>query len=205
MIQTQALTKRYFVFTVAAVAGILMMTACASAATKTSTSGSPGATHTSPPTSANPAGPQASRARGPVQITGYSDNDGPKSTVILTGAIGDFGEAMRTYAHGKIERNYNQLDLTITHGSFQLSIAGIENDLVSAFRHFPSNTSTCSGIVTATGTTPIVAGSGTGAYKGISGNFTTTVTIHEVDSWPKCNALLAQDVFITGSGTVSFG
>ena len=32
-----------------------------------------------------------------------------------------------------------------------------------------------------------------------------TVTIHEVDSWPKCLALLAQDIFITGSGTVAFG
>jgi len=36
------------------------------------------------------------------------------------------------------------------------------------------------------------------------------VTIAEVDSWPKCpvagpDVLLAEDIFITGSGTVSFG
>ncbi len=50
-----------------------------------------------------------------------------------------------------------------------------------------------------------MAGSGTGAYKGISGTFQMTITIYEVDSWPKCSALLAQDIFMTGSGTVSFG
>jgi hypothetical protein len=196
MIEAKAFTNHRSVFAVAALAGLLLVGGCASVTTKTSTSHSPGA--------ASPAGPQASMARGPVQISGYSDNDGPKSTVILTGAIGDFGKAIRTYANGKIERNYNQLDLTLTHGSFRLSIAGIENNLVRAFSHFPSNTSTCSGIVTATGTAPIVADSGTGAYKTISGNFQMTVTIHEVDSWPKCVALLAEDIFITGSGTVAF-
>ena len=47
-------------------------------------------------------------------ITGYSSNDGPKSTAILTGAVGDFGEAVRIYAHGTIEKEYNQLDLMPT-------------------------------------------------------------------------------------------
>jgi hypothetical protein len=205
MTQVRALTKRSSVFTVTTLAGLLMIGGCASAATNTSTAGSPDAAHTSPSTAASPAGPQASRASGPVQITGYSNNDGPESTVILTGAIGDVGVAVRTYANGKIERNYNQLDLTVTHGSFRLSIAGLENDLVSAFRSFPSNTSTCSGMVTVTGMTPIVAGSGTGAYKGISGTFKTTITIHEVDSWPKCTGFLAEEIFTAGSGTVSFG
>jgi hypothetical protein len=123
-----------------------------------------------------------------VQITGYSDNDGPKSTVILTGEIGDFGQAERTYANGTTEQNYNQLDLTLTHGSFDLSIANLEHNLVAAFtQHFPSNTRTCSGIVTTTATAPIVAGSGAGAYKGIRGSFKMTITIAEVDPWPKCS------------------
>ena len=191
---------------IAASAGALLAGGCAPAAVKTPAAGGTSAAKTA--TAGIPAGPQASTAGGPVQITGYSDNDGPTSTVILTGAIGDFGNAVRTgtikRANGTIKREYNQLDVVVTHGSFRLSIAGIENNLVSAFSHFPSNTSTCSGIVTATGTTPIVAGSGTGAYKGISGDFKMIITIHEVDSWPKCKALLGQAIFITGSGTVSF-
>jgi hypothetical protein len=145
-----------------------------------------------------------------VHITGYSNNDGPKSTVILTGEIADFGQALRTYADGTTQQ-YNQLDLRLTQGSFKLSIARLEHNLVSAFtRHFPSNARTCSGIVTVTATTPIMAGSGTGAYQGISGTFKTTVTIAEVDSWPNCpvagpDTLLSEDIFVTGSGTVSFG
>jgi hypothetical protein len=54
---------------------------------------------------------------------------------------------------------------------------------------------------------PVVAGSGTGAYRGISGSFTVTVTIDEVDVKPVCNgtgAFLAQVILIAGPGTVSF-
>ena len=57
-----------------------------------------------------------------------------------------------------------------------------------------------------TGTTPIVAGSGTGAYRGISGTFTMTVTIDEIVAKSKCNPsgeFLAQAIVMTGSGTVS--
>jgi hypothetical protein len=191
---------------VAALAGVLVVCGCTSAAITTSTSRSPGA---APSTSGRPAGRQTSTSGGLVHITGYSDSDGPKSTVILTGAIGDFGQAVRTGANGPAQQ-YNRLNLAFTHGSFKLSIVGLEHNLVSAFGHFPSNTSTCSGIVTVTATTPIVASSGTGAYKGVSGNFKMTVTIAEVDSWPKCpvagpDVLLAEDIFITGAGTVSFG
>ena len=60
-----------------------------------------------------------------------------------------------------------------------------------------------------TGAAPVVAGSGTGAYKGISGNFTLTITVSEVDArpcpQPWSSGLLAQAIFMTGSGTVSFG
>jgi hypothetical protein len=191
---------------IAAVAGLLALCGCAPAATNASASGSEG---TTPSASGHPAGRPALMSGGLVHLTGYSDNDGPKSTVILTGQIGDFGEAVRTYANGTTEQQYNQLNLAFTHGSFQLSIARLETDLVSAFGHFPTSTSTCSGIVTATAMTPIVAGSGTGAYQGISGDFTMTVTVAEVDAWPRCavagaDVLLSEDIFLTGSGNVSF-
>ena len=152
-----------------------------------------------------PSGPQSSKAPGPVQFTSYSGNDGATSAVVITGAIGDFGHGVRTYANGTIQKQYNQLDFVVTDGSFRISIVGLERQLVSAFNHFPSNTKTCSGIVTATGTSPIVAGSGTGDYKGISGSFNVSITVHEVDSWPKCQTLLAETIVTSGSGKVSFG
>ena len=156
-------------------------------------------------TSVQASGPQSSKAPGPVQFTSYSGNDGAESAVVITGAIGDFGRGVRTYANGTMEKQYNQLDFVVTRGSFRLSIAGLESELVSAFKHFPSNTKTCSGVVTATGSSPIVSGSGIGDYEGISGSFKVSITVHEVDSWPKCRELLAETIVTSGSGNVSFG
>ena len=187
------------IFAIAASAGAFLACGCASPTAKAPAAGRTSAG--TPSTAGGPAGPQASTARGPVQISSYSGNDGPKSAVVLTGVIGDFGSAVRTSANGKKD---SQLVLALTHGSFRLSIAGIESTLVSAFSHFPSDTRTCSGIVTATGTAPVVAGSATGAYQRISGTFRMTITINEVDSWPKCRALLAQTIYIAGVGAVSF-
>jgi hypothetical protein len=150
-----------------------------------------------------PAGPRESATGGQLQFTDYSDSDGPRSMVVLTGVIGDYGTAVRQDSNGGAGRLYNQLHLDLTRGSFVLNIARLENALVTAFRFFPSNTSTCSGVVTSTGESPIVAGSGTGAYKGIGGELKLTTTVHEVDSWPKCAVLLSESIVIAGSGTVN--
>jgi hypothetical protein len=161
------------------------------------------------PTTGISGGRGTSKAGGLVQITAYSDNDGPTSTVVLTGAIGDFGKAVRTYANGVVVQQYNRLEFEVNHGSFQVKIADPERSLVSAASQIPTDLKTCSGFEIVRGKTPIVAGSGTGAYKRIRGTFNMTVTVNEVDSWPKCprtgQTLLTQSVFVTGSGIVSFG
>src|SRR5438034_7726790 len=155
---------------IAVLATSVLLVGCVSHATKTPTTGRAATT-------------QASTAGGMVNIVDYADNDGPKSTVILTGAIGDYGEALSIHPDGTVDPEHNsELNLALTHGSFRLSIAGLDKRIVSAFSHFPANTSTCSGTVTESGTTPIVAGSGTGAYSGISGSFKMTATIAEVDT-----------------------
>jgi len=148
------------------------------------------------------------KGSGVVHLTAYSDNDGPTAFTVLTGAIGDYGKAVRTFANGHVEQNYNRLELALSHGSFQLEIAGLEQSLVSGADQLPTDLNTCSGSFVVHATTPIVPGSGTGAYKGISGSFNLTVTVNEVDSWPKCpttgQTLIAQTVYSTGSGLVSF-
>ncbi len=52
-----------------------------------------------------------------------------------------------------------------------------------------------------------MAGSDTGDYGGIDGSFKMTVTIKEVDSWPRCakagQTLLGTRVPLTGAGTLS--
>jgi len=158
--------------------------------------------------SGEPAGPHIPVSGGVVRITGYSDNDGPTSRVVVTGVIGDFGKAVRTNSPGSTGE-YNELVVKLTRGSFGLNIGSIESDLATAISgHFPTNATTCSGEVAVTRGAAVDPGSGTGAYKGLSGNFALTITINEVQSPPNCPATdtspyLAQSVFITGSGKVS--
>jgi hypothetical protein len=65
---------------------------------------------------------------------------------------------------------------------------------------------TCSGSIAVAGAVPIVAGSGTGAYQGISGTFTLTVTIAEDFPPARCDVTappLAEAIVMSGAGTVS--
>ena len=64
------------------------------------------------------AGPHIPRTGGLVNIAAYSNNDGPKSSVILTEVIGDYGEAVRKTVSGTTNREYNPLDVSVTRGSF---------------------------------------------------------------------------------------
>jgi hypothetical protein len=147
---------------------------------------------------------------GPVFFTAYQNDDLPGATVVLSGAIGDFGAAVSVLPNGAVDPEHSsQLKLALTQGSFRIVIGRLHAKLLGALNHAPYNRRTCSGHVSVTGAAPVVAGSGTGAYKGISGAFTLTITGNEVDAKPGCqpfsgSALLAQTIFFAGSGTVSF-
>ena len=131
------------------------------------------------------------------------------ATAVLSGAIGDFGEAVSVLPDGTVDPEHSsQDDLALTQGSFRIVIGPLHAKFVNALSHASYNLKTCSGHAAVTGAAPVVAGSGTGAYKGISGNFTLTITGSEVDAKPGCqpfssSALLAQSIVISGSGTVS--
>lgn len=180
---------------IAAVAGVVLLAGCGSSAS----SGSSG------PPSATP----ASAGSHAVNLVSYSDNDGPTSSVILTGAIGDYGTAVSETAGGAVAaRHRDDLQLRLTRGSFRIRTGDVDKQLVSAFTDFPPNRTTCSGNVVATGAAPVVPGSGTGAYRGVTGTFHLTVTIAEVDARNHCtpsSAFLRQSVVISGSGTVTTG
>jgi hypothetical protein len=141
-----------------------------------------------------------------VNLSDYSDNDGPTSSVVLSGAIGDYGRAVRISSGNTPD---GELKLIMSRGSFGLDIASVETKLIKAIgTDFPTNSSTCSGLETVTGTAPIMTDSGTGSYKGLSGTLHVTISINEVESWPVCpqtdtSPFLAQTVFISGSGHVS--
>lgn len=153
------------------------------------------------------AAPIAAFEHSKVHLTDYTDNDGPSSTVIVSGAVGDYGTAVSVNPDGSVNNEHNsQLELRLSHGTFRLDIA----DLDKKFTHtaVAMNTATCSGIARVTDAVPIVAGSGTGAYKGIDGMFDLTITLDEVYAPTACsesNLYLAQMITTTGPGWVDLG
>jgi hypothetical protein len=179
------------------------------------TGGAVAAATNSPPARAAAQAPAArtaatAPATGRVFFTAYQNDDLPGATVVLSGAIGDFGAAVSVLRNGKVDPEHSsQLRLALTQGSFRLVIGPLHAKFVNALSHASYSLRTCSGHVAVTGAAPVVAGSGTGAYKGISGSFTLTITGNEVDAKPGCQPfsgstpLLAQSIIITGSGSVS--
>lgn len=195
------------VVTLAAVASAaLLTTGCASASPAGPTSAGTSQT-TSPPTHAQTSTvPSAPQVPTRVYLTTYSNNDGPTATAVLTGAIGDYGKAISVHPDGSTDPEHDsELELALASGSLRLNIAGLASKLAQAFETFPSNITTCSGLVSVTETAPIVAGEGTGLYRAAHGSFDLTVTINEVDAKAHCgptSPFLAQTVITTGIGQV---
>jgi len=152
----------------------------------------------------------AQASGGTVFLTAYQNDDLPGSAVVLSGAIGDFGAAVSVLPDGTVDPEHSSQDnLVLTQGSFRIVIGPLHAKFVNALSRASYNPKTCSGHAAVTGAAPVVAGSGTGAYKGITGTFTLTITGNEVDAKPGCqpfsgSALLAQSISIAGTGTVSF-
>jgi hypothetical protein len=191
--------KNWFVSVLAlAACGVLLTGGCVSAATK------------SPATTRAPAAARvAATAGGKANIMIYGVNtDGAYWHAIVSGVIGDYGAAISVYPDGKIDPMHNsEMKLRLTHGSFRLGIAAIDKAFVKATIHEPIYPKTCTDLISVTGTAPIVAGSGTGAYRGIRGGFRVALTLNEVEArpcQPSPGAFRAQLITVAGSGTVSF-
>jgi hypothetical protein len=144
---------------------------------------------------------------GTANIMLYSINsDGPGFRAVVTGAAGDYGPAVTVYPDGKVDPEHNsEMELNLTRGSFRLDIEQLDKEFVMAASHEPIYPRTCSDLFDFSVGVPIVPGSGTGAYRGITGGFSVTVTGDEVAAKP-CSAqsrFLWQVIVITGRGSVS--
>ena len=175
---------------------------CASAATTSHAAPAKAATGTA-------ATAATARTKGTAHILIYSiSSDGPRFKEIATGAIGDYGPGVTVNPNGTVDpEHHSQLELTMSHGSFRLSISMLHKDLIKAFGHWPGNPATCSGSISFTAPVPVVPGTGTGVYRGITGAFKMTVTIAEVDVKPVCDGtsgFLSQVILMDGAGTVSY-
>jgi hypothetical protein len=185
--------------TIAALAGALVTGECVTAAAQA-------------PAAADAATASAragAAAGGTANIMIYSVNtDGAYFHAIVSGVIRGYGPAVTIYPNGKVDPAHNsEMVLRLTHGSFRLRIAALDKAFVKATSHEPIYPKTCTDLVSVTGTTPIVAGSGTGAFRGIRGSFPVTITLNEVEArpcQPSPGAFLAQLITVAGSGTISF-
>jgi hypothetical protein len=200
--ETQRMRLRLlpFLLPLVAVAGLGLLSGCSSTPTKRAATRSADTTTT--PAVTTSLAPVA--ASGKVHLTDYTDNDGPTTTVVLTGAIGDYGKAQRVTSNGSTSA---QLGLTLTHGSFRLDITDLDKTFLGVLSNLAVNTVTCSATASVSGPVPVIAGSGTGSYKGIAGTFNLSITLDEVYRRDACNtsgAYLSQSIITTGSGAVSF-
>ncbi len=125
---------------------------------------------------------------------------GTLGTVIITGAITDYG----TDHQGDPTDGINRLELS--KGSFSINV----NDLGGRLASIPVDPRTCSSDGSATAAIPIVTGSGTGGYQGISGTIRTRAAVALVlprlaNGQCDTNATQYPGVLIAhGAGTVSF-
>ena len=139
-----------------------------------------------------------SAGSGGVHLTDYTDSDSPTSSVILIGAIGDFGS-------GRIVQSTGQFVLQLSHGSFTLKFGDLDTRFLTALRGLSVNQSTCSAFAQVSGSAPIVSGTGTGSYAHLTGAFSLTVTLDEVFHPRACSELspfAAQKIVISGWGAV---
>jgi hypothetical protein len=127
------------------------------------------------------------------------NSDGLRSRVIATGAVGDFGTGTST-------PDRSQTLLTLSRGTFKLSTGKIDSDFVHQVTRWPFDKATCSIHGSLSDPVPVIPGSGTGSYRGISGTFTMTITLYE--DWQRktgCNETTpfqAQLITIEGTGSI---
>ena len=178
-------------------AGVLAATGCAASAASSAAS------------AASAAGPAATAAdNAHLMVYSIKNSDGPDFRAIVTGAIGDYGQAVTVFPDGRVNPSHtHDLELKLTHGSFKLSIAELDKKFVAVTSHEPIYPRTCSDYMTASAPMAIVPGSGTRTYRGMSGRF--AVHHHRrrsgEEALPPAGATQWQALVLRGPGRVSAG
>jgi hypothetical protein len=136
-----------------------------------------------------------------------------RATIVLTGAIGDYGTTQSIDANGKVDSSGAYAKVDLKHGSFRIDQSAF-NKAIATASPVAYNSTTCSGYIRASG--PITLLDGTGSYLGISGTVTLTITDAFVSPRyvsgahkGQCNtsngvAPLAEFASISGAGSVGY-
>ena len=139
-------------------------------------------------------------------------NNGLHATILMTGAIGDYGNALTIDKNGTPDSNGNYVKVTLQKGGFEINSTTLNAKANKAQPTF--NTATCSASLSVAGSVTLF--NGTGLYTGIAGTLNVTETAAFIlpfftsgKNKGKCNASnnaqpVKQYTSITGTGTVSF-
>jgi hypothetical protein len=146
-----------------------------------------------------------------VWVTPKGPN-GSHGTILIIGAVGDWGTTQNANANGTPNPNGNYGKVTLQKGTFLVNLSTL--NALSNKAQPTVYASSCSAMFTVKG--PVGLSDGTGAYKGISGTLTITETFAFIlprftsgAHLGQCNMgenaqPSAQDGVVTGSGTVGF-
>ena len=73
------------------------------------------------------------------------NSDGPNFRAILTGAVGDYGPGVSVYPDGAVDPDHgSELKLSLSHGTFRLSIEKLDSEFGHAVVRWPYDRATCS-------------------------------------------------------------
>jgi len=151
-------------------------------------------------------------AAGPIELYATA-GDSPVGTIVVAGAIGDYGKTLSMDKNGKPDSNGNFVKITLKKGTFIVDSTVLNHKTATAKPSIVDK-ATCSFAFTGSG--PVTLSHGTGLYTGISG--TVTITLNFLGDGPfytsgakkgQCNMsnnaiLRAQRGWIMGHGAVKF-
>ena len=140
-------------------------------------------------------------------------NGSPNGTIVVAGAIGDYGKTLSMDKNGKPNPNGNFVEITLKKGTFEVDSTAFNKKTATAPPTI-NDRATCSFAFTASG--PVTLFNGTGLYKSVLG--TVNITINFAGVGPRytsgkkkgqCNTNnsakpLGSYGSIIGRGTVKF-
>ena len=150
---------------------------------------------------------------GAINVFVTPSNDGIHGPIVITGAIGDYGQTTSMDKNGKPDANGDYVMITLKQGTFEINATALNAKINNA--QPTVDKTTCS--FSFSGTGPVTLFKGTGLYNGISGTVNITVTFAGVGPLYKtgkhkgqCNLSnnaqpLAQYGSISGTGMAKFG
>ena len=156
------------------------------------------------------AAPGSTPRGGHVDFFVTPSSDGIHGPVVVTGAIGDYGQTLSIDKNGKPTADGDYVRVTLRRGTFEMDTAALN---AKARKEQPRvDKATCSFLFSSTG--PVTLSNGTGRYRGISGTASVAITFAWIGTRytagkqkGQCNVSesgqpVAQYSSITGAGTV---